>query len=87
MTDRLVEDALDLAVAAVRSGEAPEKQARELYQQLTDEERLWLLDGDTSLDTGLPELHGGGFNERTFVHGAVPRLGIPGFAFSDGPRG
>jgi beta-glucosidase len=79
--------AFEQAVAAVRAGESPERLAGELYAQLTEDERLWLLDGDTPTDPGLAELHGGAFYERTFVHGAIPRLGIPGFAFSDGPRG
>jgi beta-glucosidase len=81
------EAAFERAVATVRAGGLPEVEAQQLFDRLGDEERLWLLDGDTPVETGLPELHGGRFNERPFVHGAVPRLGIPGFAFSDGPRG
>lgn len=28
-----------------------------------------------------------GYNRRPYVHGAVERLKIPGFRFTDGPRG
>jgi beta-glucosidase len=36
----------DESVAQVRSGADPEVVAAGLYAQLTDSERLWLLDGD-----------------------------------------
>jgi beta-glucosidase len=77
----------DDGVAAVRSGADPEKAARDLYAQLTDDERLGLLDGDEPFWPGMPDMMGKGYNLEPIVAGAVPRLGIPGVRFADGPRG
>jgi len=55
------------AVAAVRAGASVDEQARWLYSELTDEERLWILDGDTPFWSGLADMMSGGFNEHTFV--------------------
>jgi beta-glucosidase len=77
----------ETAVAAVRSGADPHPEARQLYASLTDDERLGLLDGDTPFWAGMGELGQGKYCERPYVHGAVPRLGIPGTRFIDGPRG
>ncbi len=81
------ETAFDLAVKAVRSGAKPESQAKKLYDQLTADERLGLLDGDTPFWEGMVSMMGEGYNLRPYVHGAVDRLGIPGTRFVDGPRG
>jgi beta-glucosidase len=77
----------DAAVAAVRSGADAVTQARRLYAGLTEDERLGLLDGDTPFWQGMAELSQARYCERPYVHGAVPRLGIPGTRFIDGPRG
>ncbi|MBN2371972.1 MAG: glycoside hydrolase family 3 C-terminal domain-containing protein [Vicinamibacteria bacterium] len=77
----------DLAVAAVRDGQAPEEAAKSLYGQLTTDERLGLLDGDTEFWAGMRELMQVGYNIRPIRHGAVERFGIPGTCFVDGPRG
>jgi beta-glucosidase len=60
--------------------------ARELLDQLTLHEKLHLLSGDAPALRGLTGLvrH---YNETPYVAGAVPRLGITGVRFSDGPRG
>ena len=81
------QDGFARAVAAVRAGASVEEQARSLYRELTDEERLWILDGDTPFWSGLADMMSGGFNEHTFIHGGIGRLGIPGLRFCDGPRG
>jgi len=81
------ETAFDLAVKAVRSGESPEVQAKKLYDQLTEDERLGLLDGDMPFWQGMAEMMTVGYNAHPYVHGAVDRLGIPGTRFVDGPRG
>ncbi len=81
------ETAFDQAVKAVRSGETPESQAKKLYDQLTDDERLGLLDGDMAFWAGMAEMQQVGYNLHPYVHGAVDRLGIPGTRFVDGPRG
>jgi beta-glucosidase len=67
----------DESVAQVRSGADPEVVAAGLYAQLTDSERLWLLDGDQDFWAGMREMIEEGYNLRPIVHGAVPRLGIP----------
>ena len=77
----------DRAVAAIRSGGAPEEEARALLGLLTETEKLGLLDGDEPFWPGMPEMMGIGYNLEPIVAGAVPRLGVPGIRFSDGPRG
>ena len=77
----------DDAVAAVRAGDRAEDAAGGLLKLLTDAEKLGLLDGDQPFWPGMPEMMGEGYNLEPIVAGAVPRLGIPGVRFSDGPRG
>ena len=64
-----------------------EERAQGLLDQLTLEEKIGLMDGDPPFWPGLAEMFAGGYNKHTWVAGAVPRLGIPGVRFSDGPRG
>ncbi|MBW8755310.1 MAG: glycoside hydrolase family 3 C-terminal domain-containing protein [Sphingomonadales bacterium] len=71
----------------MRAGEAPEMQAQALYERLSNDERLGLLDGDSPFWPGLAGMMGEGYNIRPYVHGAVDRLGVPGIRFIDGPRG
>ncbi|MET4781025.1 glycoside hydrolase family 3 C-terminal domain-containing protein [Glaciihabitans sp. UYNi722] len=74
------------AVRAVRAGELDaDEAADQLIARMTDRELLGLLDGDSPrrLLVLIPVLLG----RRSFVAGAVPRLGIPGIRFSDGARG
>jgi beta-glucosidase len=80
-------DAFAGAVAAVRAGASPGAEAKALYDRLTDDERLGLLDGDTPFWPGLRSMMVEGYNLRPYVHGEVARLGIPGTRFVDGPRG
>jgi len=77
----------DEAVSAVQAGTAPETAARTLLDQLTDDEKLGLLDGDEPFWPGMPDMMGVGYNLEPIVAGAVERLGIPGIRFADGPRG
>ena len=77
----------DTALAAVRGGRPPADAARGLLELMTDEERHWCLDGDLPFWAGMADMGTGGYHLRPFVAAQVPRLGIPGFAFSDGPRG
>src|SRR5580698_3655142 len=72
------------AVTAVSGGTSPLDAARTVVDAMTPEERLWCLDGD------LPfwgDLGTGGYHKRPFPAAGVERLGVPGFRFSDGPRG
>lgn len=75
------------AVQAVRGGADAVEQARAIVGLLSAEEKLWLLDGDELFWTGMAEMMTVGYNTRPYSHGSVPRLGIPGLQFSDGPRG
>jgi beta-glucosidase len=82
-----VTDAFAVAVDAVRAGTAdPERAAADLRQRLTDDELLWLLDGDLPMIRGLREM-GRRYNATPYLAGRVERLGIPGIRFTDGPRG
>ncbi len=75
------------AVDAVAAGADPAREATDLYERLTDAERLGLLDGDTPFWAGLGSMQAEGYNVAPYVHGEVARLGIPGTRFVDGPRG
>jgi beta-glucosidase len=76
----------DVAVAAVRAGSDPDVEARGLYHQLIEVERLGLLDGDTPFWQGMGEMLER-YNARPYTHGEVKRIGVPGIRFVDGPRG
>jgi beta-glucosidase len=84
---QLDDGAFDRAVARVRAGGSADEAAADLYDRLTDDERLGLLDGDEPFWQLAPEMLVDGYNTRPYVHGAVARLGIPGTRFVDGPRG
>jgi beta-glucosidase len=73
--------AFDAAVAAVRAGADPAGEAGKLYEELTEAERLGLLDGDVPFWEGLAEMRQARYGSRPHVHGAVARLGIPGIRF------
>lgn len=64
-----------------------EARARDLLARLSLDEKIWLMYGDTPFWSGLADMMDGGYNLRTWPAGAVPRLGIPGIRFADGPRG
>ncbi len=69
------------------SSEETEATARQLLAQLTLDEKLSMMDGDTAFWPGMAEMFGGGYADHPWVAGAVPRLGVPGVRFLDGPRG
>ena len=75
------------AVADVRSGADHHDVARELVACMTLEEKLGCLDGDTPLWPGLFDMTSGGYYQHPWPAAKVPRLGIPGIDFADGPRG
>ncbi|HEX7133762.1 MAG TPA: glycoside hydrolase family 3 N-terminal domain-containing protein, partial [Iamia sp.] len=65
----------------------PEQEAAHLVAAMTDDEVLWCLDGDWPFWAGLGHLTRGGYHRSPFPAARVERLGLPGFRFSDGPRG
>jgi beta-glucosidase len=78
------------AVEALRTSEVPdiEATASGLVAQLTDAELLGLLDGDLTLvQAALSARKLMKTGKTPFSAGVVPRLGIPGLRFTDGPRG
>ena len=77
----------DDARAAVGGGTSPDDAARELVAAMTPEERLWCLDGDAPTWAGLSFLGDGGYHKAPFLAARVERVGLPGIAFADGPRG
>ena len=86
----MIEDAGDTyerAVQAVADGTDAVTAARTVVAAMTPDERLWCLDGDLPFWAGLADLGTGGYHKRPFPAGRVERLGVPGFEFSDGPRG
>lgn len=78
--------AFDDAVRRVRAGTLDaDGAAAGLVAALRDDEALWLLDGDLPVRAAvrLPARIKAG----PVIAGALPRLGVPGIRFSDGPRG
>jgi len=75
------------AVGAVRRGERTLDAATDdLIGRLTENEMLWLLDGDLTVSRGMAEM-AQRYNKVPFEAGRIDRLGIPGIRFTDGPRG
>jgi beta-glucosidase len=67
---------------------AEDPEVERLLGQLSLEEKLSLLDGDWPFWSGVRELaRRGGYHRHPWNAGVVPRLGIHGIRFVDGPRG
>jgi beta-glucosidase len=63
-----------------------EDRARELLNRLTTTEKLRMLTGDQDLYRDMMDF-GGDHERRVQTAAAVPRLGLGGLHFVDGPRG
>jgi len=63
-----------------------EHEVNALVDQMSVKERISLLSGDDPLLAGLNEMVNW-YNRRPIPAGVLPRLGLPGIRFSDGPRG
>lgn len=68
-------------------GTSPHDEATSLVAEMTLDEKLGCLDGDIDAWPGLFGMMAGAYHRQTFPAAVVPRLGIPGIQFSDGPRG
>ena len=77
----------EAAAERVRAGEDPSEAAQSLIDQLSDSEVIDLLDGDAPFWPGITDMTGGGYYTHAWPAARNARLGIPGFAFTDGPRG
>ncbi len=75
------------AALRVEAGADAGEEARALVAQLTDDEALDLLDGDTPFWPGITDMTSGGYYAHAWPAARNARLGIPGIAFTDGPRG
>ena len=75
------------AVARWQAGEGLAPAAAALCSALTPEEKLSMLDGDLNFWEGRIRALKLGQSNRTCPAALIPRLGIPGFDFLDGPRG
>jgi beta-glucosidase len=80
-------DAFGEAARKVANGCDPHEEASKLVALMTLDERLGCLDGDTPFWPGLLDMASGGYHEHPWPAAGVGRLGIPGLAFADGPRG
>jgi beta-glucosidase len=69
------------------SGAQVETKVHELLAQLTLDEKIAMMCGDPSFWSGMAEMMGGGYGDHPWPAGVIPRLGIPGIQFVDGPRG
>jgi beta-glucosidase len=65
----------------------PGDTAAAIVARMTEDEKLWCLDGDAPFWAGLAYLAEAGYHKSPFRAGRIERLGLEGFAFSDGPRG
>ncbi len=67
--------------------DAWDEKARSVVAAMSEDEKLWCLDGDAPFWAGLTYLSESGYHKSPFRAAAVERLGLPGISFSDGPRG
>jgi beta-glucosidase len=79
--------AFSKAAERVASGSDHHAEARDLVAQMTLDEKLGCLDGDTPFWPALFDMTAGGYYLHPWPAARVERLGIPGIEFADGPRG
>ena len=80
-------DAFTDAARRVATGADHQAEAAALVAAMTLEEKLGCLDGDTPFWPGVTDMTSGGYTSHPWPAAQVPRLGIPGLRFADGPRG
>ncbi len=69
------------------SGQDLDAQARQILGQLTLDEKIGMLSGSMPFWPGMVDIWGGGYGLHTWNAAEVPRLGLAGIRFCDGPRG
>jgi len=77
----------ELEMPEIMSDAQIEARTQELLAQLTLDEKINMMCGDLPFWQGLYQMLGVGYASQPWIAGAVPRLGIPGVRFADGPRG
>ena len=77
----------EAAAARVGAGSDHHVEAAQLVAEMTLDERLGCLDGDTPFWPGLFDMTAGGYYRHPWPAARLERLGIPGIDFADGPRG
>ena len=77
----------EAAAARVGAGSDHHVEAAQLIAEMTLDERLGCLDGDTPFWPGLFDMTAGGYYRHPWPAAHLERLGIPGIDFADGPRG
>jgi beta-glucosidase len=82
-----VATAYETALEKIKNGLKPEVATAELVALMTLDEKVHCLDGGAPFWVGIKDITTGGYHSRPFRAAKVERLGIPGFHFSDGPRG
>ncbi len=77
----------ELETPEIMSEAQVEARVQELLAQLTLDEKINMMCGDLPFWQGMYQMLGVGYASQPWIAGAVPRLGIPGVRFADGPRG
>lgn len=77
----------EAAAGRVRDGADAAGEAGALVARLDDDEVIDLLDGDVPFWPGLADMTTGGYYRHAWPAARNVRLGVPGIAFTDGPRG
>lgn len=75
------------AARRVAEGGGAVAEAVALVEEMTLDEQLGCLDGDTAFWPGLADMTAGGYYTHPWPAAKVERLGVPGIQFADGPRG
>ncbi len=70
-----------------QTNEQIDARAHELIAQITLDEKCQMMYGDMPFWAGIEDMDSGGYAHHTWNAGAIPRLGIGGIRFADGPRG
>jgi beta-glucosidase len=70
----------------MKSPQEANDHARALYAQMTHDERVAVLSGDLHFWPGITDMMKA-YNQKPYPSGHLPRLGIRGLQFTDGPRG